>query len=203
MIFLLDNYDSFTFNLYQYLGTLGREVRVIRNDRITPAEVLEMEPEAILISPGPGNPDSAGITLELLRLASGQVPILGVCLGHQAIGQAFGAKIIRGERIMHGKTSQMTHDGKGVFRGLRNPFVAGRYHSLLIEENSLPSCLEVTCRSEHGEIMGVRHVELPIEGVQFHPESVLTQSGKRLLRNFLDLAEEQRTPPLKVQGGHA
>jgi len=188
MVFLLDNYDSFTFNLYQYLGAMGIQVRVERNDRVTPEEVLASGTRALVISPGPGAPDSAGITLDLIRAAAGRIPILGVCLGHQSIAQAFGARVIRGERIMHGKTSQMTHDGRTVFAGIRNPFIAGRYHSLLVEETSLPSCLEVSCRSEFGEIMGLRHRTHPVEGIQFHPESVLTQSGKRLLRNFLKLA---------------
>ncbi|MBI4773011.1 MAG: aminodeoxychorismate/anthranilate synthase component II [Deltaproteobacteria bacterium] len=189
MIFLLDNYDSFTYNLFQYMGALGREVNVARNDRIRPDEILSMEPEAIVISPGPGNPDSAGITLELLKAVGGSIPILGVCLGHQAIVQSLGGRVVRSERIMHGKTSSMSHDGKTLYQGIRNPFSGGRYHSLIAEEDSLPECLEVSCRSEHGEIMGVRHRELPIEGVQFHPESVLTQSGKRLLRNFLTLVD--------------
>ena len=189
MIFLLDNYDSFTYNLFQYMGTLGCDVRVARNDRIRPDEILNMEPEAIVISPGPGTPENAGITLDLLKAVGGSIPVLGVCLGHQAIVHHFGGRVVRSGRIMHGKTSNISHDGKTLFQGVRNPFSAGRYHSLIAEEDSLPDCLEVSCRSEHGEIMGVRHRELPIEGVQFHPESVLTQSGKRLLRNFLTMVD--------------
>ena len=184
MFLLIDNYDSFTYNLWHYLGELGAEVTVKRNDALSAEEALALKPQGIVISPGPSDPDHAGICLELIAKA-GHVPILGVCLGHQAIGQAFGGKIVRAARVMHGKTSQISHDGRGMFTGLPNPFQATRYHSLLIERSSVPACLEITAESPDGEIMAVRHSSLPIEGVQFHPESFLTTSGKDLLRNFL------------------
>jgi len=185
VILLIDNYDSFTYNLYQYLGELGAETRVIRNDAISVDGALALEPDGIVISPGA--PDSAGISIELVRAAAGRVPVLGVCLGHQSIGQAFGARIVRAGQLMHGKTSQMHHDGRGLFAGLASPFVATRYHSLLVERDTLPSCFEVTAWTEDQKIMGIRHREWPLEGVQFHPESILTEVGRDLLRNFLEL----------------
>jgi anthranilate synthase component 2 len=185
MLLLIDNYDSFTYNLYQYLGELGAETRVVRNDELTVAEALALRPSSVVISPGPGNPDEAGISLELIRALPPEVPLLGVCLGHQAIGQAYGGRIVRAPRIMHGKTSAIHHDGRGIFAGLPQPFTATRYHSLVIAEDSVPDCLEVTARTEDGVIMAVRHRSLPQAGVQFHPESILTSAGKDLLRNFL------------------
>ena len=185
MLLVIDNYDSFTYNLVQYLGELGQEVRVVRNDEIAAADIAGLAPSKIVISPGPCTPNEAGISLEVITTYAGKIPILGVCLGHQAIGQAFGGKIVRAARVMHGKTSQISHDGRGMFTGLPNPFQATRYHSLLIERSSVPACLEITAESPDGEIMAVRHTSLPIEGVQFHPESFLTTSGKDLLRNFL------------------
>jgi anthranilate synthase/aminodeoxychorismate synthase-like glutamine amidotransferase len=185
MLLVIDNYDSFTYNLVQYLGELGQEVRVVRNDEIAAADIAGLAPSKIVISPGPCTPNEAGISLEAITTCAGKIPILGVCLGHQAIGQAFGGKIVRAARVMHGKTSQISHDGRGMFTGLPNPFQATRYHSLLIERSSVPACLEITAESPDGEIMAVRHTSLPIEGVQFHPESFLTTSGKDLLRNFL------------------
>ena len=186
-VLVIDNYDSFTYNLVQYLGELGAELRVYRNDQITVEEVEGMRPERIVISPGPGTPERAGITLELIRRMAGKVPILGVCLGHQAIGQAFGARVVRGWRIMHGKTSPIHHDGRTIFQGLDNPFQATRYHSLVVDPQSVPDCLEVSAWTAEGEVMGLRHRELPLEGVQFHPESILTVQGKQLLANFLRL----------------
>jgi anthranilate synthase/aminodeoxychorismate synthase-like glutamine amidotransferase len=185
MLLVIDNYDSFTYNLVQYLGELGEEVRVIRNDEIAAADIGGLAPSKIVISPGPCTPNEAGISLEVIRSYAGKIPILGVCLGHQAIGQAFGGKIVRAARVMHGKTSQIFHDGRGLFTGLPNPLEATRYHSLLIERASVPDCLEVTAHTADQEIMAIRHKSLPIEGVQFHPESFLTTSGKDLLRNFL------------------
>jgi anthranilate synthase/aminodeoxychorismate synthase-like glutamine amidotransferase len=185
MLLVIDNYDSFTYNLVQYLGELGQEVRVVRNDEIAAADIAGLAPSKIVISPGPCTPNEAGISLEVIQTYAGKIPILGVCLGHQAIGQAFGGKIVRAARVMHGKTSQISHDGRGMFTGLPNPFQATRYHSLLIERSSVPACLEIVAESPAGEIMAVRHTSLPIEGVQFHPESFLTTSGKDLLRNFL------------------
>jgi len=185
MITVVDNYDSFTYNLVQYLGELGADVEVVRNDATTPEAIEARGPEAILLSPGPCTPDQAGITLAVVERLAGKVPILGVCLGHQAIGQHFGGRIVRAPRIVHGKTSPIHHDGRGVFRGLPDPFDATRYHSLVIDPASVPPCLEVSARTPEGEIMGVRHVSMPIEGVQFHPESILTLAGKDLLANFL------------------
>jgi anthranilate synthase component II len=191
MLLLIDNYDSFTYNLYQYLGELGAETRVVRNDELTVAQALALRPSSVVISPGPGNPDEAGISLDLIRALPPEVPLLGVCLGHQALGQAFGGRIVRAPRIMHGKTSEIHHDGRGVFAGLPQPFTATRYHSLVIAEDSVPDCLEVSARTADdvgvgvGVIMAVRHRSLPQEGVQFHPESILTSAGKDLLRNFL------------------
>lgn len=185
MLLMIDNYDSFTFNLVQYLGELEQEVKVVRNDKITIPEILELKPDHIVLSPGPCTPNEAGISLELIEKLAGQIPILGVCLGHQAIGQAFGGKVIRANRLMHGKTSPVQHSGIGVFRDLPSPFTATRYHSLLVERDSLPSCLEITAETEEGEIMGLRHKKLRVEGVQFHPESILTEHGHQLLKNFL------------------
>jgi len=188
MILVLDNYDSFTYNLVQYLGELGATMRLARNDKISVDEVARIAPEGIVISPGPGYPDSAGISLGLIRRLHASTPILGVCLGHQAIGQAFGGKVSRARKQMHGKTSHIHHDSRGVFEGLPQDFEATRYHSLVVQDDSLPADLEVSARAEDGEIMGLRHRRLPIEGVQFHPESILTSQGKALLRNFLALA---------------
>jgi anthranilate synthase/aminodeoxychorismate synthase-like glutamine amidotransferase len=188
MILVLDNYDSFTYNLVQYLGELGARMRVARNDALSADDVEALAPEGIVISPGPGNPDGAGISLELIRRFHTRVPILGVCLGHQAIGQSFGGRVARAQRQMHGKTSPITHDGHGVFRGLPPGFEATRYHSLVVLEAGLPVDLEITARADDGEIMGLRHRRYPVEGVQFHPESILTSQGKALLANFLALA---------------
>jgi para-aminobenzoate synthetase component 2 len=187
VILMIDNYDSFTYNLVQYLGVLGSAVEVHRNDKITLDEIETMKPERIVISPGPGTPQSAGITISIIERFYHKVPILGVCLGHQAIGAAFGGRVLHAARIMHGKTSEISHDGKGVFRDLPDPITATRYHSLAVERKSLPSCLEVSAEAEDGEIMGLRHREYPVEGIQFHPESILTKEGMNILRNFLNL----------------
>jgi anthranilate synthase/aminodeoxychorismate synthase-like glutamine amidotransferase len=191
MILMIDNYDSFTYNLVQYLGQLGEEVTVRRNDEITLADIEAMHPEAIFLSPGPGSPDQAGITLEVIRAFHKRVPLMGVCLGHQAIGQAFGGRVVRAVRIMHGKTSPILNDGRTIFRGLPNPFPAGRYHSLLVEREGLPGCLEVSAETAEGEVMGLRHRAYPVEGIQFHPESILTPGGKRIIRNFLQLIDRK------------
>lgn len=185
MLLMIDNYDSFTYNLVQYLGELGQDVRVERNDHIGIAEIERLRPAHIVISPGPCTPNEAGVSVEAIQKLAGKIPILGVCLGHQSIGAAFGGKIIRAKQLMHGKTSLIHHANKGVFAGLPNPFEATRYHSLVIERDSIPDCLEITAWTDDGEIMGVRHKTLPIEGVQFHPESILTQHGHELLANFL------------------
>ena len=187
MLLMIDNYDSFTYNLVQYFGELGEDVRVFRNNRISIDEVEAMKPDRIVISPGPCTPNEAGISVETIRHFAGKLPILGVCLGHQSIGAAFGGEIIRAPRLMHGKTSLIYHDGKTLFEGLPNPFEATRYHSLLIRKETKPDCLDITAWTDAGEIMGVRHREYGIEGVQFHPESILTVVGKDLLRNFLKL----------------
>jgi len=187
MIVMLDNYDSFTYNLVQYLGELGAKVKVFRNDEVAVQEIESLSPSHIVISPGPCTPSEAGITLELIGRMAGRVPILGVCLGHQAIGQAFGGTVSRARKQMHGKTSRIHHDGRGVFTGLEQDFDATRYHSLVVLDQGLPAVLEVSARAEDGEIMGLRHRHLPVEGVQFHPESILTGQGKALLRNFLGL----------------
>ncbi len=187
MILVIDNYDSFTYNLVQYLGELGARLEVARNDQISVAEIEKKHPERIVISPGPKTPSEAGICLEVIRQFAGRTPILGVCLGHQAIGQAFGGKVVRAPEIMHGKTSNICHDGKTIFSGLPNPFPATRYHSLIVERDGLPDCLEISATSRDGLIMGLRHRELKVEGVQFHPESILTEAGKQLLGNFLEL----------------
>jgi anthranilate synthase component 2 len=186
MLLMIDNYDSFTYNLVQYFGELGEEVRVFRNDAITTDEVLRVSPEHIVISPGPCTPNEAGVSVPLIERFGGKVPILGVCLGHQSIGQAFGGKIVHARQVMHGKTSSIFHNNKGVFRGLPSPFIATRYHSLVIERESLPDCLEITAWTEDGEIMGIRHKTLSVEGVQFHPESVLSEHGHKILENFLE-----------------
>ena len=184
-VLVIDNYDSFTYNLVQYLGELGAEVLVRRNDEVTPEEVAELRPDRIVVSPGPCTPNEAGISVELIEQTGGSTPLLGVCLGHQSIGQAFGARIVRGEPV-HGKTAKILHDGAGVYAGLDQGFEATRYHSLVIEPESLPDCLVVTSRTPDGTIMGVRHRDFPVEGVQFHPESVLTRQGRDLLKNFLE-----------------
>ncbi|HMB56081.1 MAG TPA: aminodeoxychorismate/anthranilate synthase component II [Arenimonas sp.] len=190
MLLMIDNYDSFTYNLVQYFGELGQEVRVVRNDALTVKAIAALKPEHIVISPGPCTPNEAGVSLEVLATLSGQVPILGVCLGHQSLGQAFGGKVVRAKTIMHGKTSMIRHKGVGVFAGLPDPFEATRYHSLVVEKESLPDCLEITAWTEHAdggfdEIMGLRHKTLAVEGVQFHPESILTEHGHAMLANFL------------------
>ena len=191
MILLIDNYDSFTYNVYQYLGELGAEVSVVRNDEITVAQIERLTPEKIVISPGPCTPNEAGISLEVIKRFAGEIPLLGICLGHQAIGQAFGGEVRRARTVMHGKTSPIHHEGKGVFRGLPQPMTATRYHSLIVGWDSLPECLEVTAwtetpEGEKDEIMGLRHRTMPVEGVQFHPESIFSPQGKALLENFLE-----------------
>jgi anthranilate synthase/aminodeoxychorismate synthase-like glutamine amidotransferase len=185
VIFILDNYDSFTYNLVQYMGELGAELVVHRNDQITCDQIEELAPEKIVISPGPCTPDVAGISLEMVKRFAGKVSILGVCLGHQSIGQAFGGVVSRAPYIMHGKTSQIHHDGAGIYAGLPNPFTATRYHSLIVERDSVPDCLQIVAETEDGLVMGLRHRDMPVEGMQFHPESILTSEGKRLLGNFL------------------
>lgn len=185
MILLIDNYDSFTWNLYQYFCELGAEVVVKRNDELTLAEIDRLAPEKIVISPGPCTPDESGISLDVIRHYAGKLPILGVCLGHQALAQVFGATIVRAAKVMHGKTSPVTHTGQGVFRGLNNPLTVTRYHSLVIDPATLPACFDVTAQSDTGEIMGIRHREWALEGVQFHPESILSEQGHQLLANFL------------------
>ena len=186
MLLMIDNYDSFTYNLVQYLGELGEDVKVVRNDELSVDQIAALDPERIVLSPGPCTPNEAGVSLEVIRRLAGKVPLLGVCLGHQAIGQAFGGKVVHAKTLMHGKVSRIHHAGKGVFRGLPSPYNATRYHSLAIERASCPPELEVTAWTEDGEIMGVRHRSLPVEGVQFHPESILTEHGHELLRNFLN-----------------
>ena len=189
MLLLIDNYDSFTYNLVHYLGEIGAETRVVRNDALTVEEAAALNPKAIVVSPGPCDPASAGICVELIRAAAADIPIFGVCLGHQSIGEAFGGKIVRADDIMHGKISRVSHSGSGIFRDVPDGFDATRYHSLTIEPESLPDCLEVTARTEDGTIMGVSHKQHPIHGVQFHPESIRSEHGKTLLANFLTLAE--------------
>ena len=184
---MIDNYDSFTYNLVQYLGELGEDIRVFRNDKITITDIKELKPERIVISPGPCTPKEAGISVRVVKEFAGKIPILGVCLGHQSIGAAFGGEIINAPRLMHGKTSMIYHDGKTIFNGLSNPFEATRYHSLIIKKETLPACLEISAWTDRDEIMGVRHKDFIIEGVQFHPESILTKAGHDLLRNFLKL----------------
>ncbi|MFA6320884.1 MAG: aminodeoxychorismate/anthranilate synthase component II [Candidatus Omnitrophota bacterium] len=187
MILVIDNYDSFTYNLVQYLGELGADLKVFRNDKITISQIKKMKPGRILISPGPGEPRNAGISEEVIRQFSKTTPILGVCLGHQAIGEVFGGRIVGAKNLMHGKTSKIYHNGKGIFKGIKSPFDATRYHSLLVERKSFPKCLKITAETEAKEIMGLEHKEYPIYGVQFHPESILTVEGKKLLKNFLEL----------------
>jgi anthranilate synthase component 2 len=187
MLLMIDNYDSFTYNIVQYFGQLGEDVRVYRNDRITLEEIEALAPARLVISPGPCDPDGAGISLAAIGRFAGKIPLLGVCLGHQSIGQAFGGRVVRSVSLMHGKTSPIHHDGRELFAGLPNPFSATRYHSLVVERESFPACLEVTAWVDNGEIMGLRHRELPVWGVQFHPESILTEGGMDLLRNFLEM----------------
>jgi len=184
-VLIVDNYDSFTFNLYQYIGELGARPTVVRNDALSAEEALSRNAERIVVSPGPCTPSEAGISVELIRKAAGRVPVLGVCLGHQSLGQAFGGKVVRAATLMHGKTSEIHHDGKTLFAGVPSPFTATRYHSLIVERASLPDCLEVSAWTDDGVVMGLRHKQFPVEGVQFHPESILTAAGKQLLRNFL------------------
>ena len=201
MLLMIDNYDSFTYNLVQYFGELGEDVRVYRNDKITVKEIEKLKPDRIVISPGPCDPEKAGVSVEVIKKFSGKIPLLGVCLGHQSIGYAYGAKIVRAERLMHGKTSPIYHDGKTIFKGIENPFEATRYHSLLIKKETLPDCLEISAWTKEGEIMGVRYKDKGqgargkgqgktiLEGVQFHPESILTKAGKDILRNFLEMSK--------------
>ena len=187
MILVIDNYDSFTYNIVQYLGELGADLLVKRNDEITPDEIAALSPERIVISPGPCTPNEAGISCEVIRRFGPKIPLLGVCLGHQCMGHVFGGDVVRADRLMHGKTSPIIHDGKGIFVGLQNPFEATRYHSLIVKRETLPDCLEITAETAEKEIMGLRHREMPLHGVQFHPESILTLEGKKLLQNFLNL----------------
>jgi len=193
MILMIDNYDSFTYNLVQYLGEMGEDLVVFRNDKITIGRVERLKPACLVMSPGPGRPEDAGIMCTAIRHFTGKIPILGVCLGHQAIGHVFGGRVRQAARLMHGKTSPVYHDGETLFRSMPNPFEAARYHSLLVERRGLPACLKVSAWTEEGEIMGLRHVEHPVEGVQFHPESIMTPDGKTLLRNFLAGAKAWRT----------
>ncbi len=186
-VLVIDNYDSFTYNLVQYLGELGAQPVVFRNDAITVDEIIKLQPDRIVISPGPCTPKEAGISVEAIQRLAGKIPILGVCLGHQSIGEAFGGEVVRAERLMHGKTSMIRHDGRTIFESLPNPFEATRYHSLIVRRDTLPSCLEISAETAEGEIMGLRHRSLAVEGVQFHPESILTRPGKDILRNFLTL----------------
>ncbi|PIK30675.1 aminodeoxychorismate/anthranilate synthase component II [Bacillus siamensis] len=186
MILMIDNYDSFTYNLVQYLGELGEELIVRRNDGITIEEIEELAPDFLMISPGPCSPDEAGISLEAIKHFAGSIPIFGVCLGHQSIAQVFGGDVVRAERLMHGKTSDIMHDGQTIFKGLQNPLVATRYHSLIVKADTLPDCFTVSAQTKEGEIMAIRHNELPVEGVQFHPESIMTSFGKEMLRNFIE-----------------
>ncbi|MCY8977612.1 aminodeoxychorismate/anthranilate synthase component II [Bacillus atrophaeus] len=193
MILMIDNYDSFTYNLVQYLGELGEELIVKRNDEITIEQIEELSPDFLMISPGPCSPDEAGISLEAIKHFAGKVPIFGVCLGHQSIAQVFGGDVVRAERLMHGKTSEIEHDGLTVFEGLQNPLVATRYHSLIVKAETLPDCFTVSARTKEGEIMAIRHNALPIEGVQFHPESIMTSFGKDMLRNFIETHRKEVT----------
>lgn len=191
MILMIDNYDSFTYNLVQYLGQFNREVMVRRNDEIALDEINDLQPEALFLSPGPCSPKEAGVTVDVIRTFYRTIPLMGVCLGHQAIGYALGGNVVRADRLMHGKTSPIHNDGKTIFKGLPNPFIAGRYHSLILEKNSLPDCLEISAETAEGEIMGIRHRQHPVEGIQFHPESILTPNGKRIIKNFLDIIEKK------------
>jgi para-aminobenzoate synthetase component II len=200
MILMIDNYDSFTYNLVQYLGELGEELKVIRNDQLTTGDIAEIQPKYLMISPGPCSPDEAGISLQAIEQYAGQLPVFGVCLGHQAIAQVFGGEVIQAERLMHGKTSMVHHDGKTIFKGIESPFPAARYHSLIVKKENLPDCLEVSAWTDEGEIMAIRHKTLPVEGVQFHPESILTTAGKQLLRNFIDAYGASKNPVLAGEG---
>ncbi len=199
VILMIDNYDSFTFNLVQYLGEMGQELVVKRNDEISINEIEEMNPDFLMISPGPCTPDDAGISLDAIRTFAGKVPIFGVCLGHQSIAQAFGGDVIRAEQLMHGKTSDIYHDGKTVFAGLEQPFSAARYHSLIVKKETLPACFEISAWTKDDEIMAIRHKELPIEGVQFHPESIITSYGKDMLRNFIETYGKNVQPDEQVE----
>ena len=192
MILMIDNYDSFTYNLVQYLKQMGREVDVYRNDEFTAADIAGRDIEAIFLSPGPCSPREAGVTVDIIRHFHQDIPIMGVCLGHQAIGYAFGGEVVRAAKVMHGKTSPIYSDGRTIYQGLPNPFTAGRYHSLIVRRDNLPACLEISAETEEGEIMGLRHREFPVEGIQFHPESILTPQGKRIIRNFLNLVEGRK-----------
>lgn len=186
MLLVIDNYDSFTYNLVQYLGELGQNIKVFRNDKITVPQIRELKPDYIVISPGPCTPNEAGVSMEIIRELGGEIPILGVCLGHQAIAQALGGQVIRGDYPVHGKTSEILHDGQTIYKGVTNPFVATRYHSLIVERETLPECLEISAETKDGVVMGIRHREFAVEGVQFHPESILTTEGKKILKNFLN-----------------
>ncbi|GAB6270261.1 MAG: aminodeoxychorismate/anthranilate synthase component II [Smithellaceae bacterium] len=201
MILMIDNYDSFTFNIVQYLGQMGEDVQVYRNDKTTIDGIRKLKPQAIFLSPGPGAPHQAGITVDVIRAFYKTLPIMGICLGHQSIGFAFGGEVVRAQRIMHGKVSPVEHDGKTIFAGLPNPFTAGRYHSLVVRPETLPSCLEASAKTAEGEIMGLRHKDYPVEGIQFHPESVLTPQGKRIIRNFLKNIQDERSMDYD-QGSH-
>jgi anthranilate synthase/aminodeoxychorismate synthase-like glutamine amidotransferase len=189
MILMIDNYDSFTFNLVQYLGELGQKIKVFRNDKITLKEIEKLKPDHIVISPGPCTPKEAGISISVIKHFAGKIPVLGVCLGHQSIAQAFGGKVVRAKKVMHGKTSEIYHDKKTIFKGIKNPFTATRYHSLIVPKSSLPGCLEISAWTKNGDVMGIRHKKYTVEGVQFHPESVLTKEGKNILRNFISFAQ--------------
>lgn len=191
MILVIDNYDSFTFNLVQYIGSTGQEVTVVRNDKMKPEEVEKLNPDKIVISPGPGYPAEAGITIDLIKRFKDKCPILGVCLGHQAIGEAFGGKIIQAESLFHGKSSEIRHDGKSIFRNVKNPFRGGRYHSLIVDKASLPDCFEISAETADGVLMGIRHKDYPVEGVQFHPESILTEDGMKIIENFLNINNQE------------
>jgi para-aminobenzoate synthetase component 2 len=198
MILMIDNYDSFTYNLVQYLGEMGEELKVVRNDQISIGEIGQLNPKFLMISPGPCSPNEAGISLDAIKSFAGKTPIFGVCLGHQSIAQVFGGEVVTAERLMHGKTSMIYHDGKTIFSGLDNPFPAGRYHSLIVKKENLPDDLEVSAWTEEGEIMAIRHKTLPVEGVQFHPESILTPAGKQLLKNFISYYKNEHV--LQVEG---
>ncbi|SHE46410.1 anthranilate synthase component II [Alkalibacter saccharofermentans] len=187
MILMIDNYDSFTYNLVQYIECIGPKVNVARNDKITVEEIRELKPDVIVISPGPGRPEDAGISLELVKEFKGEIPILGICLGHQTIAQAFGGKIVTARQPVHGKVNEVAHNGKGIFNGIKNPLKVTRYHSLVVERDTLPDLFEITCETDEGEIMGIRHKSLPVEGIQFHPEAILTEMGMELLRNFWEM----------------
>ncbi|ADH97621.1 aminodeoxychorismate/anthranilate synthase component II [Salisediminibacterium selenitireducens] len=194
MIVMIDNYDSFTYNLVQYLGEMGEELVVKRNDQVTLEEIEDLAPDFLMISPGPCSPDEAGISMDVIRHFAGKIPVFGVCLGHQSLAQVFGGDVVQAERLMHGKTSPVLHDGKTIFQGLESPFTATRYHSLIVKRETLPDCLEISAETAEGEIMALRHKEFAVEGVQFHPESIMTDTGKQLLRNFLDVHRQGEAP---------